>query len=1605
MSAVVVGGGAWGTEERRGAGDAAHLEHAGGDAGSEAGTTRGRKGAGIVACALEWAVAVVAVAVVGWALVGGRAGSSGARRGGTREEKTGEEEQQAANKAVVVRGARDPGAVAAEEKKKRKELGTKARMAARAAAGVKGGKVPCWEMSKADLTSGKKVVFDYDELLEFAEGDIGKVFGPDFAVIDKYPRRVRLPAREYLLVTRVTLMDAEPHNFRVGARMVTEYDIPVNGELSEGGDVPWAVLVESGQCDLMLISYMGVDFQCKGDRVYRLLNTTLTFFGVAKEGETLVYDIRVTGFARRPNGEIHMFFFEYDCFCNGRLLIEMRNGCAGFFTDEELDAGKGVLHTVAELKARSKIVKQSITPFAIAPCERKTALSEAEMQLLVDRQWARVFPGAKGMATLNYKLCARKMLMIDRVVDINPRGGAHGLGLIIGEKILDPKHWYFPCHFVKDQVMAGSLVSDGCSQLLKLYMVWLGLHIEVGKFDFRPVNGHPNKVRCRGQISPHHGKLVYVMEIVKMGFDPKTGNPFAVANVDIIDVNEELGQTFDRAELNEYGLGKADKKIVVDFKGIALQMERREEPQRERVGSGASSASSTSTLSPPANCLRDDPLAPAKVTWHPMAHKDGNPTPSFSPSLYPPRAVCFEPFPGNPLDKDHTPGKMPLTWFNMSEFMCGKVSNCLGDEFARFDESKTSRSPAFDLALVTRVVSVADMEHVKYRNVDVNPSKGTMVGEFDCPREAWFFDGSCNDGHMPYSIVMEIGLQTSGVLTSVLKAPLTMDKDDILFRNLDATAEMVRDDVDVRGKTIKNLTRCTGYSMMGEMGIHRFTFELSVDGTVFYKGSTSFGWFVPEVFEKQVGLDGGATTQPWHVVNAVPASQIHTYEVSEARGLQALQAKVPAGGAMTRRSTQCGFLDKIEVVPSSGANGKGYAHGQKTVNTKDWFFSCHFWNDPVMPGSLGIESMFQLIEAFCLDTGLAQQFSIANPTFAHAAGKTSWKYRGQLTPRNKQMDSEVHIKQIEAQPDGSVVVVADGNLWVDSLRTYSADNLRVKIVPGTAPAKKLAASPKSSSSTTTLEQTPRPMAPVAPRAASGVRLSLQDLKDALLKLDRPLFLGQDPTGGDVQMFADINGGAASAIPPCTISDLGDKTFMEDYGVVAPLYTGAMAKGIASADLVIAAGKRKILGSFGAGGLPMHVVRKALDKILEELPNGPFAVNLIHSPFDSNLEEGNVDLFLEKGVRVVEASAFMDLTPQVVRYRAAGLSRNADGSIRVENRIIGKCSRTELAEKFIRPAPAKILEKLVALGKISADQAEMAKQVPMADDIAVEADSGGHTDNRPIHVILPMIINVRNRVQRELQYPKHLRVRVGAGGGIGCPQAALAAFNMGAAFLITGTVNQMSRQSGTCDNVRKALSKATYSDIAMAPAADMFDQGVELQVLKKGTMFPSRAKKLYELFCKYDSFEQMPAEELSRVEKRVFKKTLAQVWEETMAFYIDILKNPKKIEDAKTDGKLKMSLCFRWYLGLSSFWANNGIPDRVQDYQIWCGPAIGAFNDFIQGSYLDFEVSNVYPCVTQVNLQILRGAAFQQRLNMIRQDPRLDIDVDDPVFSYFPEHEL
>jgi trans-AT polyketide synthase/acyltransferase/oxidoreductase domain-containing protein len=454
-----------------------------------------------------------------------------------------------------------------------------------------------------------------------------------------------------------------------------------------------------------------------------------------------------------------------------------------------------------------------------------------------------------------------------------------------------------------------------------------------------------------------------------------------------------------------------------------------------------------------------------------------------------------------------------------------------------------------------------------------------------------------------------------------------------------------------------------------------------------------------------------------------------------------------------------------------------------------------------------------------------------------------------------------------------------------------------------------------------------------------------------------------------------DGELAVSVPPCHLHDLGDPSFRRDHGLRYSLMSGAMANGIGSVEIVEAMGRAGFLGIFGAAGLPLSAVEKAIDRIERRSGDAiPYGVNLIHSPGEPALESAVVDLLLRRGVRKVEASAFLNLTLPVVRYRVAGLERDRAGRVVATNRIIAKVSRVEVASKFMAPPPEAHLRELVATGAITAEQAEWATAWPMADDITAEADSGGHTDNQPAIVMLPTLLHLRDTMWERHGYERPLRV--GAAGGISTPWAAAAALAMGAAYLVTGSVNQSCTEAATSDQVRRMLAQAQQSDIAMAPAADMFEMGVKVQVLKRGTLFAMRAAKLYELYRAHDSLEQIPASERASIEKTVFRAPLETIWEQTQAYFQE--RDPGRIDRAVRDPKQKMALVFRWYLGMSSHWANTGEPSRTVDYQIWCGPAMAAFNDWVRGSFLE-PPENRH--VATVAINILYGAAvlFRARI--------------------------
>lgn len=502
---------------------------------------------------------------------------------------------------------------------------------------------------------------------------------------------------------------------------------------------------------------------------------------------------------------------------------------------------------------------------------------------------------------------------------------------------------------------------------------------------------------------------------------------------------------------------------------------------------------------------------------------------------------------------------------------------------------------------------------------------------------------------------------------------------------------------------------------------------------------------------------------------------------------------------------------------------------------------------------------------------------------------------------------------------------------------------------------------------------------------------------SLARIREPVHVVRESEGGRIGLAfggAIHTGGypLLGTLPALYPEWLGDRSFCEAHGTRFPYVSGAMANGIATTKLVIAMAKAGCMGFFGAAGLPPSRVTAAIDELDAELGDRfTWGMNFIHSPNEPDLEAQVADLYIRRGVRRVEAAAFMALTPNIVRFAAHGLRLGADGRITRTNYVFAKVSRAEVARRFMQPAPQAMIDQLVRDGLLTPEEGALADRVPVAEDYTVEADSGGHTDNQALVCVLPIVQHLRDEMVAKYGYERP--IRIGAAGGLGTPASVAAAFAMGAAYVVTGSVNQGAVESGMSEYGRKLLAQADIADVIMAPAADMFELGVTVQVLKRGTMFGVRAKRLYELYNQYDSIEAMPEEIRLKLEREVLGVPCAEIWDGTAKFFEQ--RDPHQLARALRDPKHKMALVFRWYLGLASKWAIAGDPARKMDYQIWCGPAMGAFNDWVKGSFLEpFEAREA----VQIALNLLEGAAVITRAQQLRT---YGVAVPAPAFAFAP----
>ncbi len=499
------------------------------------------------------------------------------------------------------------------------------------------------------------------------------------------------------------------------------------------------------------------------------------------------------------------------------------------------------------------------------------------------------------------------------------------------------------------------------------------------------------------------------------------------------------------------------------------------------------------------------------------------------------------------------------------------------------------------------------------------------------------------------------------------------------------------------------------------------------------------------------------------------------------------------------------------------------------------------------------------------------------------------------------------------------------------------------------------------------------------------------VKKTIMQVTRPAYVIEEQD--NLSFVEQLKNQKMRAFVPGLGPDaLGDDRFKKRHALKYPYVAGAMANGITSADMVKAMAQNGMIGFLGAGGLSIEQIKSNIISLQKDLKDKPFGFNLIHSLGDPDHEMATVELYLKYGVSTISAAAFMRMTPALVYYRVKGIHEDSKGRVVIPNKVIAKVSRIEVARQFFSPPPEKIIHYLVERNLISDQEARLSKTIPMAHDLTAEADSGGHTDNRPALALLPTMISLKDQFMAKYKYDEPLCV--GLGGGIATPQSAAAAFSMGAGYILTGSINQSCVEAGICEDVKKLLCSAEQADVAMAPAADMFEIGARVQVLKRGTLFPVRAEKLYKFYQTYNSFEQIDEKSKKEIEEKYLQTGFDQAWQSTKDFFQKIGKT-NEIEKAEKDPRHKMALVFRSYLGQSSKWAIQGVPKRKMDYQIWCGPAIGAFNQWVKGTFLE-EYQNRH--VEEVAINILFGACVCIRASILAFQ---GIDLPQSVSSHKP----
>ena len=793
-------------------------------------------------------------------------------------------------------------------------------------------------------------VFSREMCMEFATGSAARVLGPEFAVVDTFKARVRLPDEPLMLVDRILSVTGSKLSMGRGT-LVTEHDVKPNAWYLDGNRAPICIAVEAGQADLFLSSYLGIDHAVKGQRTYRLLDATVTFHrGLPRPGEVIRYTINIDRFIRQ--GETWLFFFNFKGTINGKSLITMKDGCAGFFTEQEVTTSGGIIP--GEKDTRAKTGKTPPDWRIPAPFTRST-LDDKALDALRRGNMEKAFgPEFKGIfLPESQRLPKGRLKLIDRVLNLDPKGGQYGLGLVEAQTDIHPDDWFLTCHFVDDHVMPGTLMYECCAHTLRVLLQGMGWVVPESPIVFEPVIGIKSRLKCRGPVTPKTRHVTYRVEIREIGFNPE---PYALADAHML----------------------ADGRYIVFFENMSIRL---------------------------SNTSRDE----IEAFW--KARQDTGQNPG-----QPPDTVAL---PVSVFDKNH-----------MLEFAVGKPSLAFGRAYQPFDRDRfIARLPGDPYLFIHRVTKADAPPWVLTTGVWIET-------QCDVKPSDWYFTADRGRA-MPLCILNEIALQPCGWSAAYMGSALKSDK-DLHFRNLGGRATIYRDILPQSG-VISMRTRLTKVSHTGDMLIEDFDFEIIQAGEMVYAGNTNFGFFTDQNLTQQKGIT--ALNPTWPDKKEINAFAPETLPRTAPFFPGDPDTTPVSGAAMPARALS--MIDTIDgYAPKGGPNKLGFIYGSKQVNPSEWFFKAHFFQDPVCPGSLGLESFIQLLKYAALkrwpllaDT---HEFSLVTGT-AH-----EWTYRGQILPGSSLIQVEACITQVKETP--APMILADGLLKIDGLCIYKMDKFGIRMI-------------------------------------------------------------------------------------------------------------------------------------------------------------------------------------------------------------------------------------------------------------------------------------------------------------------------------------------------------------------------------------------------------------------------------------------------------------------------------------------------------------------------------------------------------------------------------